>query len=213
MKGPVEIVPGVYGLGDEMVNWYVVDDGARLTAVDAGVSGVRAATSTPTSQQIGHTPADVDALVLTHSDADHTGIAPQLQKAGARVLIHSDDDATLRKPGPKKGDASPRHMLKYLWRPSFWRLMVHLGRRGGGQAAQGRGRGDVRGRRRARRSRQPAGGAHARATLPVTARSCSSAKARCSWATRSARGIRSPGLGAQRFPSALNVSNAQALNR
>ena len=39
VKGPVEIVPGVYGLGDDMVNWYVVDDGGRLTAVDAGVPG------------------------------------------------------------------------------------------------------------------------------------------------------------------------------
>ena len=52
MKGPVEIVPGVYGLGDEMVNWYVVDDGARLTVVDAGVSAF-AVTSTPTSSRSG----------------------------------------------------------------------------------------------------------------------------------------------------------------
>ena len=125
----MEIVPGVYGLGDEMVNWYVVDDGGRLTAVDAGIPGF-AKTLEADLASIGRTPADVEALVLTHSDADHTGIAPQLQEAGARVLIHSDDDATLRKPGPKKGDASPRHLVKYLFRPTFLRLAVHLGRNG-----------------------------------------------------------------------------------
>ena len=32
------------------------------------------------------------------------------------MLIHSADDPTLRKPGPKKGDASPRHLAKYLRR-------------------------------------------------------------------------------------------------
>jgi glyoxylase-like metal-dependent hydrolase (beta-lactamase superfamily II) len=129
MKGPVEIVPGVYGLGDEMVNWYVVEDGGRLTAVDAGIPAY-AKTLESDLRSIGRAPADVEALVLTHSDADHTGIAPQLREAGARVLIHSADDATLRKPGPKKGDASPRHLLKYLRRPQVWRLMVHLTRGG-----------------------------------------------------------------------------------
>ena len=129
MKGPVEIVPGVYGLGDEFVNWYVVVDDGRLTAVDAGIPAY-AKTLEGDLRGMGHSPADVAALVLTHSDADHTGIAPQLKEAGARVLVHSADDATLRKPGPKKGDASPRHQLKYLWRPTAMRLLVHLARGG-----------------------------------------------------------------------------------
>ena len=129
MKGPVEIVPGVYGLGSEMVNWYVVEDAGRLTAVDAGIPGF-AKTLEADLRSIGHAPADVAAVVLTHSDGDHTGVAPQLQEAGAQVYIHRDDDETLRNPRPKKGDASPRHLLKHLWRPTIWKIGAHLMRGG-----------------------------------------------------------------------------------
>jgi glyoxylase-like metal-dependent hydrolase (beta-lactamase superfamily II) len=210
VKGPVEIVPGVYGLGDEMVNWYVVDDGARLTVIDAGIPGF-AKTLETDLQQIGHTPGDVGALVLTHSDADHTGIASQLQEAGARVLIHSDDEETLRKPGPKKGDASPRHLLKYMVRPTFLRLIVHLGRGGAArppkvEGAETFGDGAVL---------DVPGNPRVVATPGHTPGHCAIhferfgalfvGDALCTW--NPVTGER----GAQRFPSALNVSNARAL--
>jgi glyoxylase-like metal-dependent hydrolase (beta-lactamase superfamily II) len=130
MEGPVEIVPGVYGLGSELVNWYLVETDGKLTAVDAGLPGF-ADTLEADLAQIGHKPGDIEALVLTHSDSDHTGIALDLREAGARVLIHSDDEATLAQPRPKTGDASPIHLLPYLLHPNTYRLLVHFGRRGG----------------------------------------------------------------------------------
>ncbi|HEY0631270.1 MAG TPA: MBL fold metallo-hydrolase, partial [Thermoleophilaceae bacterium] len=98
-----QVAEGVIRMGTELVNWYVVEDGGRLTAVDAGLpaygrnleSDLRAA---------GYNLADVDALVLTHSDGDHFGMAAQMRDAGARVLIHEADEPRLRKPGPKPGD-------------------------------------------------------------------------------------------------------------
>jgi glyoxylase-like metal-dependent hydrolase (beta-lactamase superfamily II) len=210
VKGPVEIVPGVYGLGDEMVNWYVVVDDGRLTAIDAGIPAY-AKTLERDLQSIGRAPGDVEALVLTHSDADHTGIAPQLRAAGARVLIHSADDATLRKPGPKKGDASPRHMLKYLLRPGVWRLMFHLARGGAARPPKVTG---------AETFEDGAvldvpGSPRVVATPGHTPGHCAlhferhgalfAGDALCTWNPVTGR------LGAQRFPSALNVSNGQAL--
>lgn len=102
-----------------------MDDGDRLTAVDAGLSGFSARLEDDLAR-IGHSAADVEAVVLTHSDGDHTGVAPHLRAAGARVLIHRDDEDTLRDPAPKKGDASPARMLANAWRPSLWRVAGHM---------------------------------------------------------------------------------------
>jgi glyoxylase-like metal-dependent hydrolase (beta-lactamase superfamily II) len=129
---PTEVARGVYRLGTPIVNWYVVEEAGRLTAIDAGLPGY-----TDTLEQdlaaIGHKPEDVTAVVLTHSDGDHIGMASTLRGAGARVLIHRDDVATLRKPGPKRGDGSPAHLVPLMWRPSFWRFMGHMARNGGGR--------------------------------------------------------------------------------
>jgi|ERR1700722_207397 len=130
MDGPQEIAPGVYGLGSELVNWYLVEQDGRLTAVDAGLPGF-AGTLESDLARIGRGLADLEAVVLTHSDGDHVGLVPALRAGGARVLIHEQDQQTLRKPGAKGGDASPMHLLPYLLRPAFWRLIVHMARRGG----------------------------------------------------------------------------------
>ena len=130
MEGPIEIVPGVHRLGSELVSWYLVRDGERLTAVDAGLPGF-GDTLEADLRAVGRRLEDVEAVVLTHSDADHTGIVLRLRDAGARVLIHADDDATLRKPGPKGGDAKPINLVPYLWRPTAWELLAHFARNGG----------------------------------------------------------------------------------
>jgi glyoxylase-like metal-dependent hydrolase (beta-lactamase superfamily II) len=84
MEGPVEIVPGVYGLGSEKVNWYLVEHEGRLTAVDAGLPAF-ATTLAADLAKIGKQIDDVDAVVLTHSDGDHTGLASTFQRRLARA--------------------------------------------------------------------------------------------------------------------------------
>jgi glyoxylase-like metal-dependent hydrolase (beta-lactamase superfamily II) len=49
-----------------------------------------------------------------------------LRDAGARVLIHSGDEPTLRKPAPKTGDAKPINIVPQLWHPTFLKLIAHL---------------------------------------------------------------------------------------
>jgi glyoxylase-like metal-dependent hydrolase (beta-lactamase superfamily II) len=107
------------------VNWYLVEDGGRLTAVDAGLPGFKRSLATDVAA-LGFGLGDIDAVILTHSDPDHTGVAKAMHEAGARVLIHSTDEPKLRKPGPKSGDAKPINMLRELWRPSLWRLIGSL---------------------------------------------------------------------------------------
>lgn len=126
-----QIADRVWRMGSDMVSWYVLEDGGRLTAVDAGLRGF-ASTLEADLASIGFTTADVEAVVLTHSDGDHTGVARALQNAGARVLVHADDHATLNRPRLKGGDAGPRHVLANAWRPSLLQITFHVLRRAGG---------------------------------------------------------------------------------
>jgi len=70
--------------------------------------------------------------VLTQSDGDHVGLVHRFREAGARVLIHSADEPTLRKPRPKSGDGAPINTLKELWRPQLWQLIATMMIRDGG---------------------------------------------------------------------------------
>jgi glyoxylase-like metal-dependent hydrolase (beta-lactamase superfamily II) len=125
-----EVAPGVLRLGTHIVNWYLVKDGDSVTALDAGLPGfgnILDADLATHDLRAGQ----VEAVVLTHSDGDHTGLATRFRDAGARVLIHAADAGTLAKPGPKSGDAAPVKVARYLWRPALWRFMGHMAQRGG----------------------------------------------------------------------------------
>ena len=92
-----QVADGVTRLGTEIVNWYVVEDDGRLTVVDAGLPGYGRHLEADLASA-GYKLGDVEAVVLTHSDSDHFGMAAQMQDAGARVLVHVDDEPKLRKP-------------------------------------------------------------------------------------------------------------------
>ena len=128
-RHPNEVAPGVHRLGTPVVNWYLIREGDRLTAIDSGLRGYRARLEDDLAA-VGARLDDVEAVVLTHSDGDHTGMAATMEQAGARVLIHRRDEPTLRKPGPKGGEASPVHTLPWLWRPVMLRFTAHLLRNG-----------------------------------------------------------------------------------
>jgi glyoxylase-like metal-dependent hydrolase (beta-lactamase superfamily II) len=84
----------------------------------------------PDLGSLGFAPGDVEAVILTHSDGDHTGLTTALRAAGARILVHTEDEATLRRPGPKSGDASTVNLLREAWRPALWRLFAGMLRAG-----------------------------------------------------------------------------------
>lgn len=124
----MEVSDRVHRLGDRYVNWYVIEDGGRLTVLDAGFPAhwpqLPALLAT-----IGRTLGDVDAVLLTHAHADHLGSAERLRRdSNARVLVHpADADAA------RAGGAVPptREMLGAMLRPFFARYVVHIVRAGG----------------------------------------------------------------------------------
>jgi glyoxylase-like metal-dependent hydrolase (beta-lactamase superfamily II) len=130
-RKPYAIVPGVYALGSPWVNWYAIQDEGSLTVVDAGMPGYGSSLEADLLA-LGFALSDVRALLLTHSDFDHTGMAPRLQAAGAEVWIGAKDEETLSRPRLKNGDAMlGLRVASRLWRPRTVAFVAYSAYRGG----------------------------------------------------------------------------------
>lgn len=111
--------PSVHRLSSLYTNWYVLEAGGRLTVLDAGWSGDWRAFLSALSR-LGHSPSDVDAVLITHHHRDHAGNAERLREEGARVLAHRADTPYLR------GDQhlSDRGVARYLRCPWYARFIL-----------------------------------------------------------------------------------------
>jgi glyoxylase-like metal-dependent hydrolase (beta-lactamase superfamily II) len=125
---PTQIADGVHRLGTRLVNWYVVEDGGRVTIVDCGLPGYFDQVE-PGLRAIGRSLDDVEAIVLTHGDGDHVGFSEKLRSsAGVPVLIHREDERIATTDAHKKTE---KGIAPYLVRPAAWGLMAEFGRNGG----------------------------------------------------------------------------------
>lgn len=126
-SAPTQVAEGVHRLGDDLVNFYLVDEGGRVTVVDAGIPAHRSQLESylPT---IGRTLADIEAVILTHAHIDHVGVAEGVRRdTGAPVLIHEADAEIARTGKVHKRDGS---MLPYLRYPAAWKALIAFARGG-----------------------------------------------------------------------------------
>src|SRR4051812_20730273 len=93
-----DVAEGVHRVEDAYTNWYLVEDGSRLTVVDAGVR-----TSWPSLgdalRRLGRDASEIEAVVLTHAHFDHLGFAEQARRElHVPVYVHENDVALTRHP-------------------------------------------------------------------------------------------------------------------
>lgn len=109
------LVDGVYQLGAGMVNSYIIDSDEGVTLVDTLVRGREGAIA-QNLREIGRTLADVRAILLTHSHADHSGSAAAIKAASKARLCASEADTPAIQ-GAVKTPTPPTH---WYFRPMFW---------------------------------------------------------------------------------------------
>jgi glyoxylase-like metal-dependent hydrolase (beta-lactamase superfamily II) len=116
----MEIAPGVRRIGsDSQINAYLIEEGGRVTIVDAGISGFYKELPDELAA-MGRTIEDVGALVLTHGHSDHVGFAEQLRtEHRVPVSVHEADAALARgevkNPSKGFGPMKAGPLLGFLW--------------------------------------------------------------------------------------------------
>ena len=110
----MEVAPGIHRLGNELVNYYLVEDGGERMVVDAGLPGFLGGLDDFLAGR------PVGAVLLTHAHGDHVGIAEPLRRRGATVHVHEGDAEmarTAKYPGGERG------MRRYFRYGATWSLL------------------------------------------------------------------------------------------
>ncbi|MGB8861272.1 MAG: MBL fold metallo-hydrolase [Ilumatobacteraceae bacterium] len=117
----MEIADRVHHFTNYRFNWYLIEDQGRLTLVDTGFAG-HYRMFCRGLESIGRRVEDIDAIIITHAHADHTGMAPKIhRKSGAPIHVHGDDIKYARRPLylPWSG------LLGNAWRPYTASMLTH----------------------------------------------------------------------------------------
>jgi glyoxylase-like metal-dependent hydrolase (beta-lactamase superfamily II) len=110
------VAEGVHRVEDAYTNWYIVEDGDRLTIVDTGVpdswESLQAAL-----RALGRGAGDIEAVVLTHAHFDHVGFAERARRElGVPVYVHENDVGLTRHPLRYDHERPRSYYLATQWR-------------------------------------------------------------------------------------------------
>jgi len=115
----MQLAPHLHRLGSSsLVNSYLVEEGGRVTVVDAGLPGLWNDLA-PELDAMGRSIDDVAAVLLTHGDVDHVGFAERLRRDhGVPVWVNGPDADEARgkakKPSAARDPMRIRPMIRFL---------------------------------------------------------------------------------------------------
>lgn len=104
-----QVGDNVFALGTRGHNFYMLTDGDDVTIVDAGCSGEWAKLIAGL-RFAGWSLADVAGVVVTHTHADHFGLARRMQESGLEVSVHEDEKPRALGSYPGRYAATPAEL-------------------------------------------------------------------------------------------------------
>lgn len=125
------VADGVHRIDSHgVVNWYLVEDGGRLAAIDAGLPP-DFETLGRVVRNLGRTMDDLEAVVITHAHIDHTGFAEQARvETGATVYVPTGErELASHQLRAAKSERNPG--LYVLRHAATRQLFTTIGRAGG----------------------------------------------------------------------------------
>lgn len=117
----------IHRLTRGIANFYLIEDGAALTLIDAGTPDDWDLLNSAVSQlDIGLD--QLEAILITHAHSDHVGFAETARtELNSRVWIHSADEEAATTGAVAKPDGG---MGRYVLKPQMYRTMLSLARHG-----------------------------------------------------------------------------------
>lgn len=118
-----DLAEGIHCVTDAHTNWYLVEEGGRLTVVDSGHP--RSWNSLQSALgELGRSPGDIEAVVQTHAHFDHMGFTTRAQRElKVPVLAHQEEVSVVAHPWRYDHE---RSRLPYLRHPAFVRVLAEM---------------------------------------------------------------------------------------
>jgi glyoxylase-like metal-dependent hydrolase (beta-lactamase superfamily II) len=117
----------IHRVEEAHTNWYLVQEGRHVTVVDTGFPRSWASLL-DALDRLGRTPADVEAVVLTHGHYDHVGFAERAHRElDVPVWVHERDAPLTRHPWRFDHE---RPIVRYLKNPPFLKVFAEMGAKG-----------------------------------------------------------------------------------
>lgn len=101
----MRIAPGLHRAGSDLVAVYLVEEGGRVTVIDAGLPGLWRDLLAELDS-MGRSLQDVAAVLLTHGDTDHLGFAELQTFRGGDVLDLPGSPRVVHLPGHTDGSVA-----------------------------------------------------------------------------------------------------------
>ena len=119
-----DVCPGVHAVVHGHTNCFIIEGDGGVTLVDAGYPSTWTMVNDALTS-LGHTPADIRGLLITHGHFDHVGFAAAIQQRfGVEVWVHQGDFPLA--PHPYRYQPERPRGLYPLAHPRSWPVLARM---------------------------------------------------------------------------------------